>query len=358
MDRNSSVCDNVDEDYIDMDVSSSTFFCYSPHPREFEFQMSSGSLVRDTTTSPADELFYKGKLLPLHLPPRLQMVQKLLLNTNTSYGNKEGEFEDNYITPSTTSTPTFHTPLESCNISPSGSSRVSKELTPDECFFECTNEMSRFIDENPKKSWAKKFKLIKQSSLGHKLKASRAYLKSLFSKSGCSDESCTEAAGNGAEGTVSKAKECLNKYIKVAKKNPFGHIHRERYLESAKSAIRGTDREKMIEDGDRHRRSFSGAIINRHSATKSSSSSSSSNSSSSSFSSSNSNGFYELHLLKRSSSANSEFESSVQGAIAHCKQSQQLFHSKKSKSEVGFCSLSASRIAACSDQERAGLCRG
>ena len=32
----------------------------------------------DKTTFPADELFYKGKLLPLHLPPRLLMVQKLV----------------------------------------------------------------------------------------------------------------------------------------------------------------------------------------------------------------------------------------------------------------------------------------
>lgn len=30
-------------------------------------------------TSPADELFFKGQLLPLHLPPRIQMVKKLVL---------------------------------------------------------------------------------------------------------------------------------------------------------------------------------------------------------------------------------------------------------------------------------------
>ncbi|TQD73083.1 hypothetical protein C1H46_041385 [Malus baccata] len=33
-------------------------------------------------------------------------------------------------------------------------------------------------------------------------------------------------------------------------------------------------------------------------------------------------------LLKRSMSANSEFESSIEGAIAHCKQSQQLLSSR------------------------------
>ncbi|PIA52942.1 hypothetical protein AQUCO_01000655v1 [Aquilegia coerulea] len=356
MERNLSVFDNIDEDYIDMEVSSSkTFFCYSPHPREFEFP---GSLERERTTSPADELFYKGNLLPLHLPPRLQMVQKLLENKEL-----EPFLEDNYIISTSLSrnTTTFNTPLESCNISPSESCRVSRELIPDEYFFDCTNELSRFIDENPKRSWCKKLKLIKQySSFGHKLKASKAYLKSLFSKSGCSVESCTVAtASNGTEGTVTIGKECLKKYIKVAKKNPFGQIQVDRYQESSATAKRGThEREKMIEDGSGHRRSFSGAI-KRHSATKSSSSSSSSsssNSSCSSFSSSNSNGFYDLHLLKRSSSAtNSEIENSVQGAIAHCKQSsQQHFQLIKTTSEVGLCS----RIAACEDQGRPGLCRG
>ncbi|KAI4384014.1 hypothetical protein MLD38_009786 [Melastoma candidum] len=52
--------DHSDDDFIDMDVTSySNFFCRqsaaSPlHPREFEFQMSSSSLDKETTTSPAD----------------------------------------------------------------------------------------------------------------------------------------------------------------------------------------------------------------------------------------------------------------------------------------------------------------
>ncbi|KAL5716894.1 hypothetical protein ACHQM5_010000 [Ranunculus cassubicifolius] len=317
-----------DEDYIDMEVSSSTSSSMYI-PREFEFP---GSLVdkERSTTSPADELFYKGNLLPLHLPPRLQMVEKLLQNTNISI------FEYD--------TTTFTTPLESCNISPSESSRVSRELTPDECFFECeaADEMSSFINQDaPKKFWSKKMKLIKHS---HKLiKASRAYVKSLFTKSGCSDESCTlgvEAQAT-ATATVTIAKECLNKYIKVSKKNPFGQITSRK------------EKTMKDDDGGGHRRSFSGAIKQRHSSNKSSASftsSSNSSSSCSSFSSSNSNGLYEVHLLKRSSSANSDIESSVQGAIAHCKMSQL----RKTTSDVGFCQLS-SRVAACEDQ---GKCRG
>ncbi|KAJ0102912.1 hypothetical protein Patl1_06230 [Pistacia atlantica] len=313
-----------------MEVSSYTnFFRNSmamnspPHPREFEFQMSSICHEREPSTSPADELFYKGKLLPLHLPPRLQMVEKLLENTNFD--------QDFYSTPlaSTLTTPTTtSTPFESCNISPSESCQVSRELNPNEYFFEySTDEVSGFIGENQKKSWTKKLKLIKQSAIGSKLKASRAYFKSLFGKSGCSDESCTAATKVSSEGQVSKAKK--GKY------------------QTSGSLMRSFDKGKITEDSANcHRRSFS-MVIKRHSTNKSSSSSN------------DTNGFHELQFLKRSSSsAYSEFENSVQGAIAHCKQSQQLFHTRKTLSDVGFHSFSASRITVRDDQERQDLGRG
>ena len=81
-----------EEDYIDIDLSSpaadvaitkASLFCYamatSPqHSREFEFHMPAPLDQWEPEASPADELFYKGKLLPLHLPPRIQMVEKLL----------------------------------------------------------------------------------------------------------------------------------------------------------------------------------------------------------------------------------------------------------------------------------------
>ncbi|KAK9127176.1 hypothetical protein Syun_015973 [Stephania yunnanensis] len=307
------------------------------------------------------------------------MVQKLLHNSSSSTTSED----DHTFTPFTS----FSTPLDhSCNISPSDSCRVSRELCPADYFFDCSTTThhddvlltnnnnnnsitSSTCSSGSTKSWSKKLKLIKQSSsIGSKLKASRAYLKSLFGKSssGCADEGTTSA--------VSKAKECLNKYTKGAaaakkKKNPFGQIYRESIC---RHQIEDCEREKMSEDigvgGGGHRRSFSGAIIKRCSATNKSpfSTSSSSNSSgSSSFSLSNANsssssGFHDLHLLKRSSSDSSEIESSIQGAIAHCKKSQQLFNKgrKTLSSEVGICSLSASMVAACEDQERPPLCRG
>ncbi|XP_047948809.1 probable membrane-associated kinase regulator 1 [Salvia hispanica] len=49
---------------------------YSSSSSEFEFRI---SLSPHKSSRPADELFYKGQILPLHLSPRLSMVQSLLL---------------------------------------------------------------------------------------------------------------------------------------------------------------------------------------------------------------------------------------------------------------------------------------
>ncbi|XVF76564.1 hypothetical protein PTKIN_Ptkin13bG0276000 [Pterospermum kingtungense] len=333
-------CTHADEDYIDMEVSSSpSFLCYSisspPESREFEFQMCSTS-----STSPADELFYKGKLLPLHLPRRLQMVQKLLQSsTSTTY---EAPFEEDslvpFITGSAIASTNASAPLESC--------RVSGELNPepDDYFF----EQNGFIGKNSKNCWSRKLKQIKQSSIGQKLKASRAYLKTLFTKSACLDESCGKAPCNADAENVSEGKGCVNKYMKMAKKNPFGKIDNDRYKISS-SNMKSIDGELVEDAANSHRRSFSG-VIQRHSAAKSSStstssSSSGSSSSSSSFSFSSSGLICDLQSLKRSNSANSEIENSIEGAIAHCKQSQQLSTSTKTANELGVCSLSATKIS-------------
>ncbi|CAK9155080.1 unnamed protein product [Ilex paraguariensis] len=322
--------DPAEEGYIDIEVSShANLFCHfqssPPHPLEFEFQMFSSSSERDTTTSPADELFYKGKLLPLHLPPRLQMVEKLLQHSN-SYDYKPdtpNEFFSTPLTTNTNTTPTTLTSFDSCNISPSESCQVSRELNPDEYFFEYSTVSSGSIGKNPKGSWTRKLNLVKHSSIGSKLTASGIYLKSLFRKSGCSAESCTISSRRNEEGSIPKVKEYVNKYVKVAKKTPFGQIQRAGHPMS----MRNFNKEKIAEDDlHNYKSSFSDAI-KRLSTTKSSSSSSSPVSSSSS-STSNSNGSQELHFNKTCSGI-SEIENPIQAAIAHCKRAQQQLYSRK-----------------------------
>lgn len=51
---------------------------------DFEFTISVSPRKSSTVLCPADELFYKGQLLPLHLSPRLSMVRTLLASSSTS----------------------------------------------------------------------------------------------------------------------------------------------------------------------------------------------------------------------------------------------------------------------------------
>nr|XP_043612632.1 probable membrane-associated kinase regulator 4 [Erigeron canadensis] len=298
-----------EEEYIDMEVSTfKNLLCHSSS-NEFEFQMFSSSSDRElTSTSPADELFYKGKLLPLHLPPRLQMVEKILQDKNKD--TFDDEFFSTPLATSTYATPIETTPIGSCNISPSTSCQVSRELKPEDYLF-----LDDHKTESPKKSWTKKLTLTKQSSFGSKLKASRDYLKSFFGKSlGGSDESRNKVSRTSGK----KIKEKLDSNIIV---NRLRH----------------------------RRRSFSGAIKRFSMTTTNIShgpSSSISNSSS------------ELEVYSRRINTSSEIENQIQSAIAHCKRSQQQLHSRnKTISDLAFCSLAASRVV-CDDQDRHVLCRG
>ncbi|ESQ52373.1 hypothetical protein EUTSA_v10016916mg [Eutrema salsugineum] len=322
--RTQVVSNDCDDGYIDMEVnlsSSSTspsFISFAvtsspPHSREFEFQMCSSTVASgESTTSPADELFYKGQLLPLHLPPRLQMVQKLLASSSAAAAKV-----DTPISPrAAVSSPRRFS-----------SSEIDVSGTDEQCFFEISTELKRFIEnnENLGNSWSRK---IKHSSLTQKLKASRAYIKALFSRPGCSDSSEIHPKFKIEDIKPSKSSK---------RKNPFGK----------------TESPNINDTQLLHRRSFSG-VIQRHSQVKcSSSSSSTSSSSSSSLSSSfsfGSNGSLDLQTLMRSSNASSEVDNSIEGAIEHCKQS----FTTTRKSNVGDSEISSSRtsVSTCSELEK------
>ncbi|CAH9065415.1 unnamed protein product [Cuscuta europaea] len=213
-----------EEDCIDMEVLRSS----DSNPTiddVFEFQMLSTSSERYTpSTSPADELFCKGKLLPLHLPPRLQMLRKLLENTNSV------------------------SPFDSCHDS-------AELIHPDTTAEEAINEEAS-----------------KGGSFSSKVKASRAYFQSLFSKS---------------------SSALIGKSLKKGDAPEY-------------------------EERGRRRRSFSGASKRLLSPTKVSSQRFSLTSSN------DSNGYPDMRVFKRGSSGrySSDREDSIQAAIDHCKRSQ------------------------------------
>ncbi|XP_023005766.1 probable membrane-associated kinase regulator 4 [Cucurbita maxima] len=251
------------EDYIEWDVSSSSNFCYSlnstPQTKEFEFQMSSVSLERETAISHADELFYNGKLLPLQLPRRAQ-------NSNAHH-----ETEPRSSSSANASIYTLH---DSFNFPPAESCRFGFELKPAQHW--TNTEMGGH--QNPRQ--------IRQSALFRKLKASRAYIRSLFNKSACTDESCAKLSENRT------------------KRNELG-FERDHF--------RATLFDK---DRSQRRASFS--------AKPSCPASESSSGSSSLSSSLNSSGTLDPQILKRCNSVSSEMARSIEGAIAHCKHSQFL----------------------------------
>ncbi|MED6224143.1 hypothetical protein PIB30_080999 [Stylosanthes scabra] len=345
---------HVNEDYIDMELvttsssssssSSSSNSNLSPSEscsREFEFQMMTplSSNENDSTASVADELFYKGKLLPLH------MVQNLLITQDSNNRNNVKSYsslEDSNF-PIITNNNTLFDESISNIISPSESCRVSSDfaVTPDEYLFEWSNYYSSSSQINktnnsalllPNKksssssssSWPKK---LKQIIVGERIKNSRSYLRSLFfTKS---------SSGSSLSSPITRCKECQNLKMKNKNNNNKKKSHHHQFEMN------------ILEDDEfssnHGRRSFSGVVQRHCGPSKSSSllstSSSGSSSCSSSFSFSSSSGYNsnnDLQFFKRSISATnnnnnniSEIECSIEGAIAHCKKSQQKFASSK-----------------------------
>ncbi|EPS67499.1 hypothetical protein M569_07277 [Genlisea aurea] len=308
-----------DDDYIDMELNSSSS---PPQKKEFDFKTafitrSSKKEEEALNCCPADELFYKGKLLPLLLHPRRIMVQNLLFP-----GERDA---DDYYNLSTMPPPlrscstapgtrTRSTPLGSADISPSESRRVSCELVvpADDRFFRWSSELMRNNDEKKlKKQRPWLLKKFKRYTLGQKVRNSKAYLKSLFAKYAAA--AAARPKGIAVDGEAEKEEDGT-----ASKKNKPGY-----HPATTISSI-------LRSHAEIHRRSFSGAVKRRPLPKPSSSSSCCSSSSSSSLSSSSSSsvnnprgGSTERSLLLRRSNSAGEIENAIEAAIAHCKRSQQ-----------------------------------
>ncbi|KAG0473705.1 hypothetical protein HPP92_015562 [Vanilla planifolia] len=97
----------------------------SSDSREFEFQMSVNQLQKEPITSPADELFYKGNLLPF---TSLLACKWLNNSSKTRPGNQKQTLA---IHSATSPKPLCsHDSFESCSVSPAPSCYASQELNP------------------------------------------------------------------------------------------------------------------------------------------------------------------------------------------------------------------------------------
>ncbi|KAG8068407.1 hypothetical protein GUJ93_ZPchr0005g14976 [Zizania palustris] len=345
-----------EEGYIDVDLSSASAV------GEFEFHMSAplDRWGKESLASPADELFYKGKLLPLHLPPRIQMVEELFGGRAVAAGSCRGRRVLGINTAPAT-------PCESCTASPANSCYASGELNVEEYFQEYAVSLADAAAAAcEKKPWSWKLKFMRQLNLGLKLKESKAYIKTIFStKAGSSSDDKDDVDLGATRGAKELSHGVHGHHHRAWRRNPFGQIRRNRYIASqsitaSAAGGRGSHdgrRDKEREHG--HRRSFSSVIVHYSSSNKTSpepppscSSSSSPSSSSKSSTSSSMRSSSESDgaglALQRNSSASSEVENPIQGLIAYCKKSQQLASVRKSASDAGFRFLlsAASKIAA------------
>ncbi|TKW24282.1 hypothetical protein SEVIR_3G042600v4 [Setaria viridis] len=298
----------IQDDYIDMDLTPAATPMPPSSPR-FEFQSTaagSTKLREPAFASPADELFYKGNLLPLHLPPRLQLVQRLLQEQQPAQ-TLQGVVDKREV--------------ESDAASEGGDAAAAGKA--------CAAK---------KPSWAKKLKVVKRW-------ASREYIRSFFLARPTPSDIVVDGTANGnGIGSVSARGSFLDQEEVCHHRKSFSGIIRRVRLVATKAP--GT------------------SPLCSSSSSSSSSTPSCGNANGFFFRAA----APAAPALKRSSSAGSE-EGAIQGAIAHCKRSQLLqpgmvVSARRSVSDVMFYSVTntprASSVTAgeVAQERRQEMCRG
>lgn len=166
---------------------------------DFEFTISVSPRKASTTLCPADELFYKGQLLPLHLSPRLSMVRTLLASSSTSSASDTTASRD-----STGSSNDSHSSFNSdlALLTECDSSRPSS-VTEDEEFKRLNNANSQ-----------------SQIQLNNQIKKSKYFSLSRFSSVFRKEPKTRDpdnVSGSSVKRMSATAKEVVRKYLKKVK---------------------------------------------------------------------------------------------------------------------------------------------
>ncbi|GLJ13239.1 hypothetical protein SUGI_0208530 [Cryptomeria japonica] len=298
---------------------------------EFEFRISvsrTQGVISPVDLCPADDLFYKGQLLPLHLPPRLQMVQNLdsSANSGSCCANNECEGENLHLLAASSTS----SGLDCRSNEGKGESSNLASVTGTNSRLDCiSNETKRDSDEsvNSQSFWSK------DSSGSSDSTSSR-------DSSGSSHDSseCTSALTNSEE------KIHLPSWIKSAAKMKVPLLGQRRSKNRMDEKTQQSDDSSMkvkskaiaevpkmfstVENTTQRRKkrpgrssisscnaSFNGNLrTGRHSGVGSCPSSMRS-------SPNHSGVLTGLYTNATSDSTMEELQSAIQGAIAHCKQS-------------------------------------
>ncbi|KAK1380087.1 putative membrane-associated kinase regulator 1 [Heracleum sosnowskyi] len=175
---------------------------HSSSSSDFEFTVSISPRKSTTNLIPADQLFYKGQLLPLHLSPRLSMVRTLLLASSSTSSSD------------TTTTTSRHSTASSSSDFPDSrdSSRRPSSVTDDDT--SNPNSLTRLLHTTTPTTnkKAKYFSLSRFSSVFRKEpKLSNTTTITNY------DTITTTGAQASVKRVSSTAKDVIRKYLKKVK---------------------------------------------------------------------------------------------------------------------------------------------
>ncbi|XP_071716931.1 probable membrane-associated kinase regulator 1 [Rutidosis leptorrhynchoides] len=293
---------------------------HSSSSSEFEFTISLSPLKSSAgNLCPADDLFYKGQLLPLHLSPRITMVRNLLLSSSS--------------TSSSTTTTARHSSDSRSSLSTDGcdSSRPSS-VTDDELHIHTKLFQRSCLIANNSKKPNKYFSLSRFSSVFRKENKTET---KTTTTTRIDPDMVTESSVKRMSST---AKEVIRKYLKKAK--PFYEklSHIQKSTEPVNKSVcspynSGDETTKNKESADVISQSFSGNLRypRKRGCVSSCPSSMRSSPSHSGVLCRNTvvkgggggggSGGRGGGIYSSNSSSMEELQSAIQGAIAHCKNS-------------------------------------
>lgn len=302
---------------------------------DFEFRISVSPRAKSSSTlCPADELFYKGQLLPLHLSPRLSMVRTLLLDSSSTTSETSSATASRDSTGSSNdSHSSFASDLVLLSAADCDSSRPSSVAEDDD------------------------FKRLNHHQIKRNKYFSLSRFSSLFKKENNKNHDVQEngtASATAASSSVKKmsttAKEVIRKYLKKVKplyeklsqkqQQKMGGIGIEKIKPAGRSVkvdiekinIAGKESSNNNNNGG-FSHSFSGNLMypRRRSCISSCPSSMRSSPTHSGVLStmgtntgrvgSSAAGMLQMQYFSSDTSSMEELQSAIQGAIAHCKNS-------------------------------------
>lgn len=174
---------------------------------DFEFTISLSPRKSSTTLCPADELFYKGQLLPLHLSPRISMVRTLLLASSSTSSSSDTTTTASRDSTGSSNESTSSFTSDMVLVGDCDSSRPSS-VTEDDEFRRLNNNHPHFQNDVHLSSQINKKGSNKYFSLSR--------FSSVFKKENKSREN-ENVPGSSVKRISVTAKEVIRKYFKKVK---------------------------------------------------------------------------------------------------------------------------------------------